>query len=324
MKELFQKREPRLLLAPMRGVTDSTFRTVYATYFPGIDGAVSPFITSVKGRKIKTSHLKDILPENNPVMPVIPQILGKDADEFITLASAIADLGYKEVNWNLGCPYPMVANKGRGSGLLCFPEKVDRLLEIILPKIPVRLSIKMRLGRSNVKEAALLMPVFNRYALWEIIIHPRTGVQMYEGDVDLDGFYHCLKNSRHPVVYNGDINHVQDFKQLWNRFDTVRGWMLGRGVLVDPFLPGSIKGLSWGKEAKADLFIRFHGELFDQYCRKLYGPAHVLDRMKGLWRYFERGFHPNKKRFKKLRKATSLKQYRQTVDLLFHEEFQRH
>lgn len=324
MKEIFLKTMPKLILAPMRGFTDATFRTVYARHFSGIDTAVSPFITSVKGRKIKPTHIKDVAPENNPLMPVIPQILSKDADEFITLASAFKDLGYGQVNWNLGCPYPMVAKKGRGSGLLPFPEKVDRILTRVVPEIPMGLSIKTRLGRFSASEIQAIMSVFNQHTLSELIVHPRTGIQMYDGCVDLDAMMFCVKNSMHPVVYNGDINTLDDFNTIYGQFDTVTGWMLGRGVLRDPFLPETIKGICFDPGNRRDRFRDFHDDLFEQYQMKLYGSSHVLDRMKGLWGYFENNFHPNKKLFKTLRKATSIKKYMQSVALLLSEAFSNH
>ena len=106
--------------------------------------------------------------------------------DFINLAVRLFDLGYMSVNWNLGCPFPMVAKKKRGSGLLPYPENIDAFLEKTVSSIPNRLSIKTRLGRRHINEIFKLMPIFNQYPLEEIIIHPRTGKQMYDGKTDLD------------------------------------------------------------------------------------------------------------------------------------------
>jgi len=313
----------KLYLAPLRGFTDATFRNTYWHHFDGaFDVAVTPFITSIKGNRIKRAHLKDILPENNSAAPLIPQILSKDADHFITLAKAMADLGYGCVNWNLGCPYSMVAKKGRGSGLLPDPERIDAILEKVCASIPCQLSVKTRLGRFSGDEIFKLMPVFNRYPLAELIVHPRTGVQMYEGSPDLERFTRVLALSDHPVVYNGDITDPASFHLLANRFKTVDRWMIGRGVLANPFLPLIIKAGNDSIDDKIAKMKQFHDELFHTYCEILYGPAHPTDRMKGFWSYFARGFKNGDKFLKKIRKTKSIAKYQQVADRFFDREAQ--
>lgn len=307
----------KLYLAPMRGFTDYVYRNVYDRHFKGVDVAVAPFITSVKGHQVKKNHIKDVLPENNPSMAVIPQILSKDAKEFVVLARALFDYGYETINWNLGCPYPMVAKKGRGSGLLCAPDSIKRILDHIVPNIPNRLSLKTRLGRNSATEMESLMPVFNGYDIDELIIHPRTGVQMYEGRPDLNMFEYCLCESRHSVVYNGDITSKESFEKRVERFPGVSRWMIGRGILMDPFLPERLLGGDLPEDSRNERFRRFHDDLFKAYAEKLYGPTHLLDRMKGLWRYFSAGFPNGKKALKKIRKARTVEQYNKALDALF-------
>ncbi|MDM8539413.1 tRNA-dihydrouridine synthase family protein, partial [Desulfobacterales bacterium HSG17] len=233
--------KPILYLAPMRGLTTFTFRNVFSRFFHGFDLAVAPFITSVNSRRIKDSYLKDVLPANNLKMQVIPQVLSKSPEDFIFLAARLYELGHETINWNLGCPFPMVAKKGRGSGMLPHPEIIESFLEKVITAIPNNLSIKTRLGRNNADEIFDLMPVFNRYPLTELIIHPRTGIQMYEGLTDLNTFEKCVEMSNHPVVYNGDIVDIQRYQKLCSRFKTINRWMIGRGALMNPFLPDTIK-----------------------------------------------------------------------------------
>ncbi|PIE67217.1 MAG: tRNA dihydrouridine synthase DusB [Deltaproteobacteria bacterium] len=303
-----------IILAPLRGYTDVIFRNVYLRHFKGLDEAVAPFVTSTKGRRIKASHLRDLNPTENRAIPVVPQILSNDADEFVCLANTLFDLGYKEVNWNLGCPYPMVANKKRGSGLLPHADRIDRLLDAILGAFNGSLSLKIRLGRNRIDEMERLIPVFNRYPLRRVIVHPRTGVQMYTGSVHLDAFETCLTAINHPVVYNGDINDLEGFRDVFTRFPTVSGWMLGRGVMADPFLPESIKTGCACIPSRADRFAAFHDDLLKAYCQRFAGPGHVLDRMKGLWRYFAATQPNGAQNLKRVRKAGSLERYRRIVD----------
>ena len=159
----------QLYLAPLRGFTDYIYRNTITRHFDGFDGALAPFIPTVTADRFKSSHFEDILPENNPTLTVVPQIIGNHSGDFINLAVRLFDLGYTSVNWNLGCPFPMVTKKNRGSGLLPYPERIDTFLEKTLSSIPNRLSIKTRLGRRTITDIFELLPIFNRYPLEEII-----------------------------------------------------------------------------------------------------------------------------------------------------------
>ena len=303
-----------LYLAPLRGITDAIYRNTYAEHFSGIDLAVAPFVTTHTGRRIKPVHVRDLKPAENRNMPVIPQVLSKNADDFIVLADHLFDMGYDLINLNCGCPFPQVAKKGRGSGLLCTPDRLDRLLDTVLAHIPNRLSIKTRIGRYAADEIHAVMSVFNRYPLESVTVHPRTGVQMYTGTPDMETFAWCLSECRHPVIYNGDITCLEGFRELERRFTEVAGWMVGRGVLVNPFLPGLLKGRpAESPDRKNARFQSFHDDLFERYRTRLSGPGHLLDRMKGLWKYFAGGFRDSETARKRIHKARSLSQYQTAV-----------
>ncbi len=309
-----------LYLAPLRGLTDSVYRNAFSRHFDGFDAAVAPFIPTMTAARFKKSHLKDVLPENNHAMPVIPQIIGNNPEDFIPLARRLFDLGYETVNWNLGCPFPMVAKKLRGSGLLPYPHKIEAFLEATIPAIPNRLSIKARLGRKKTDEILTLLQIFNRYPLNEVIIHPRTGKQMYDGEPDLDMFENCLAVSNHPLVYNGDINALATFRTFYERFKTVDHWMVGRAALANPFLPAAIKNNKDGAAKKVDRFRAFYDDLFEQYRREFHGPGHLLDRMKGFWTYFSRSFKDSCKIKKKIHRTHRLDRYLNIVERFFEEE----
>lgn len=306
-----------LILAPLRGFTDAVFRNAFRRHFQGVDEAVAPFVTSIKGRRIKPSHLQDLAPADNRTMPVVPQILSNNPDEFLCLANTLFDLGYREINWNLGCPFPMVAKKMRGSGLLPHPDRIDRILDKTLHGFSGTLSVKTRLGRLSSDEMDRLIPVFNRYPLARVIVHPRTGVQMYAGNVDLKAFEVCLTHISHPVVYNGDINTLAMFQLLESRFPAVSGWMLGRGLIGNPFLPEMIQSGTRCICNRKTRFEKFHDDLVSGYCRQFSGPGHVLDRMKGFWRYFSAEFPDGRRIVKRIRKTDSLDRYRQAVTAVF-------
>lgn len=309
--------EPVVYLAPMQGYTDVVFRQTCAQFFDGIDLAVAPFITPLKGRRNTAARYRDLVPENNAAMPVIPQILTRHSEEFIDTAGPLYDLGYDTVNWNLGCPFPMVARKQKGSGMLPYPDRIDRFLETVIPAIPSRLSIKTRIGRNHREEILDLLPVFNRYPLETVIIHPRTGIQMYEGAPDLAVFKTCLENLSLPVVYNGDIRSKADFDALRESFPGVSGWMVGRGVLTDPFLPAAMKGRNQSRLQRIETFRAFHDALFENYVQVMDGPGHLISRMKGFWSYFAIGFENGARILKKIRKTHGIAPYRELTAAFF-------
>jgi tRNA-dihydrouridine synthase len=310
----------RLYLAPLRGLTDYIYRNTFTRHFDGFDAAVSPFIPTVSAAHFKISHLKDVLPANNSAMPITPQIMGNNSDDFITLAEHLYELGYSTVNWNLGCPFPMVAKKQRGSGLLRYPDIIEAFLEKTVPSIPNRLSIKARLGCRQTDEILKLILIFNQYPLEEIIIHPRTGKQMYDGQPNLDMFEKCLELSRHRIVYNGDINDLATFNVYSERFRTVSLWMIGRGALANPFLPSIIKAGKDDFDNKVETFRHFYEDLFEAYRQVFSGPGHLLARLKGFWTYFSKPFHNSRKIEKKIHRTQKLNRYLEIVNRFFEEE----
>ncbi len=313
--------EPFLYLAPIRGLTDALFRDIFFRHFAGFDAAVAPFITPQKKSLYEDKMIRDVLPANNTTLPVVPQLLHTDPEDFLVLARRLAGLGYTHVNWNLGCPAPMVARKKRGSGLLPYPEEIVGLLTKVLPELPLELSIKTRLGFNDLSETRALLPELDRFRLKEIIIHARLGKQLYRGTTDPDGFAVCRQLTPHPLTYNGDINNVAAFRILADRFAEINRWMLGRGALGNPFLAEEIKNYpQQSLEIRKKRLYNFHEELFNRYTERLDGPSHLLGRVKSLWLYLINSFPGNKKLLKKILKSTNPAAYREAVDQLFAAE----
>jgi tRNA-dihydrouridine synthase B len=304
-------------LAPLRGFTDVIFRNIYASFFDGLDGAITPFLTTIQGSRIRPSHLRDVLPENNQKMVIVPQILSKTSSHFISMARCLGDMGYSEINWNLGCPYPMVAKKGRGAGMLAQPDKVAAFLEEVIAHIPNRLSIKLRLGYRSVGEIEAIFPIINQYPLAELIIHPRTAMQMYEGSPNEEVFGDCLKQTPHRIVYNGDIRTRDDFYRLQGKFPSVRKWMIGRGILSDPLLPARIRKQDYKVFEELELLQRFHDALLGAYAAILNGPGHLLSRMKGFWKYFSSNIDNGSQFLKKIQKTRNIASYEKHVNAFF-------
>ncbi len=297
----------KLILAPIRGITDCHFRRIFHNYFPGFDSALAPFINPQRASNFKPNQVKDLLPEANLTLPVVPQLLHTNVQDFLFLANRLAGFGYTEINWNLGCPAPMVTKKKRGSGLLPYPDEILAFLDQVMEKIPIKLSIKTRLGLESPDELLHLLPLLDQYPLSEIIIHGRLGKQLYKGTTDLDSFARCLQRTKHSIVYNGDITSTENFKKLQTQFPEIDKWMIGRGVLSDPFLAGEIKGIY--QQDKVHQLQCFHADLFACYGDLLSGQAHLLGRMKQLWVYLSVFFPPAQKTWKKIKKCSTEEKY---------------
>lgn len=310
--------DPVLILAPMRGITTMHYRRAFVRHFQGLDVEMAPFIPTVNSERINPKLLKDVLPENQSGLPMIPQVIGNNADDFVQMNIALADLGYDEVNWNMGCPHKPIRKKRRGSGLLPYPDTVEMILNEVCERSPVKVSVKVRLGVADKSELLTLIPILNSFPLSEIIIHPRTAEQMYEGTVDIDAFEEAFQALEHTVCYNGDINDLAFFQTLEKRFPTIGRFMLGRGLLANPFLCEEIKNSQLSHFAKCDNHIEriaaFHEDLVAQYESILHGDHPVLGKMKEFWTYQATHLSNGRKMFKKLKKSQKLSTYRDIVN----------
>ena len=271
--------------------------------------------------EIKPASERDIFPENNSSTDLIPQIITKDADEFIFVAKYVQKLGYNELNWNLGCPYPMVAKRGMGSGLLSVPEKINEILNRVFAETDIKVSVKLRLGYESPHEIFNVLPVLERYRLTNIAVHPRIGKQLYSGEVDLNTFEKCLAMSSHKIFYNGDITSVGKFREMKERFPAINHWMIGRGLIADPFLPSMIKADNpVYPENRYEVFSSFHDDLFSSYEEALSGQKHLLMKMYSFWEYFIQSFPDSRKGLKKIKKAQNLSAYREVVKQIIQNE----
>ncbi|SHM98334.1 tRNA-dihydrouridine synthase family protein [Polaribacter sp. KT 15] len=309
-----------LLSSPLQGFTDYKFRNAFNHFFGGIDTFYAPYIRLNGKLVIKNSYKRDIELANNTTLEVIPQIITNDVDEFLFVAKYIRELGYKELNWNLGCPYPMVTKRGMGSGLIADPGKINNILHKVHNESDVLVSMKMRMGYENPEEILKTLPVLDKYPLKNIAIHARIGKQLYKGGTDLDSFQKCIDNTKHKLYYNGDVTSVNAFKKLQERFPTIDHWMIGRGLIADPFLPNMIKKdtLEYPKN-RFDIFNEFHDRIFTEYDAALSGPTPIKMKMLGFWEYFSKSFANPQKTYKKIKKAQNVKKYEIAVREIFKE-----
>ncbi|MCW2120059.1 tRNA dihydrouridine synthase [Flavobacterium sp. 7A] len=307
-----------LLSSPLQGFTDFRFRNAQNKFFGGIDTFYSPYIRLNGKLVVKPSYERDLLPENNVGLEVIPQVITNDVDEFLFVAKYVKELGYKELNWNLGCPYPMVTKSGMGSGLISNTEKINLILDRAHSETDIIVSMKMRLGYETAQEIIDVMPILDKYPLKNIAIHARLGKQLYKGGVHLDAFQNCIDSSKHKLYYNGDITSVAKFHEMQERFPSIDHWMIGRALIADPFLPTMIKNNTHEYPTnKLEVFKEFHDTLYEIYSESLSGQTHILLKMYHLWEYFSTTFSNPHKVLKQIKKAQSFRNYDAAVIEIF-------
>lgn len=294
-----------IYLAPIQGFTDYIFRNAYAEVFEGIDKYFIPYIT-VNHSDILHKHEREILPENNRQEKVVPQILAKDEAEFEFLLSILKSYGYTEANLNMGCPYPMVTNRGRGAALLEKPDVVRKMLELAFSNFNLKVSVKLRAGMTEPDQIQQIIPVLNDFPINEVILHPRIAKQLYKGSVFDMAFRVTAEQLEHQLVYNGDIFTVDDFQQRSTQFLQVSDWMLGRGVLMNLFLPAEVKGKQYAEEEKRFMLLQFHQLISESHLQIADNPGNALNKLKQFWIYFSYHFVNQAKVFKKIKKIRSI------------------
>jgi tRNA-dihydrouridine synthase B len=311
----------KFILAPLQGYTEKSFRSAWASVFAGIEYAVSPFIPLAEGSRYKLAHVRDVLPENNISIPVVPQILGNDPEKFVVLSHLLQDLGFETVNWNLGCPKRSIAAKKRGSGILPYPDLLRQILDRLIPKLSLTLSIKTRLGYQNPEEFYSLINVYNDFPLQSLIIHPRTGVQEYEGNMQLAILRETITEIKHPIIFSGDITDKASFGQISTLFPEINHWMLGRGILANPFLPEILlKRVQLNDENQIrQRLLHFNNELFFQISGNIGKEKFILNKMKDFWSYFALWFANSREIFTSLAHQNDLKFFMEKTNILITE-----
>ena len=307
----------RIDFAPMEGITGAAFRRCHKKYFSGVDRYYSPFI-SPSGDHIFTKRDKlEIYPEYNEGIDLVPQLMAKNADDFLWAAGELAAMGYKSVNLNAGCPSGTVTAKGKGAGMLSDVVALDAFLEKIFDKAPCSISVKTRLGMNEPEEFWDVLDVYNKYPISELIIHPRVRKDFYREKPRMEYFGAAVEKAKMPISFNGGIVSADDCIKIMERFPTLEAVMLGQGIVADPFLAEKVKGIS-----KPDVKVlrEFHRELFESYAQQFQSRNNAATRMKELWHYFIQLFGDSEKLGKVIKKAKNAEEFLSATETVFREK----
>ena len=299
-----------LSFAPLEGLTYAAYRRTHARLFPGVAYYCAPFLAPDQQGRVKDSALRDLLPENNPGLSLVPQILCNRPEAFLELSRKLADLGYPEVNLNAGCPSGTVVPKHKGAGMLSDLDSLDAFLERVFAEAPVRVSVKTRLGVTDTAEFSAILEIYRRYPLSSLIIHARPASGMYKSTPDLSAFSLALEASPFPVCYNGNVLHPASVQMLRQRFPSLNALMLGRGALANPALFRQILG---GEKLRLEELETFLDSVLQAYLQSGLTEYHCLCRMKELWYYVNHMFPDCPAQLKRLNKSRCLADYRDAV-----------
>ena len=297
--------------APLQGYTDDVYRRIHHELMGGIQTYYTPFLR-MEGGGIRSKDMRDIRPEFNEGVPVVPQIIVKSMKEFDFLTAIVEEKGYTRVDINMGCPFPLQAKHGRGSGLLAHVDIIEEMAKAIAAKSQLKFSVKMRLGWENVNEWRPALDILNSTPLEQITLHPRIGTQQYKGSVSMEAFEGFYKLCKHPLIYNGDVTSVDNIRKLEEMYPKLAGVMIGRGLLARPSLAleyASGVELSW--EKRRSLLLDFHDRMKAHYETTANSETQVHSRLRLFWEYMEEEL--GRKAYKKIMKAGNLKNYLSAV-----------
>lgn len=299
-------------MAPLQGYTDRVYRNLFCRHFGGIEACYTPFIRLETGGLFRNRDLRDIDPEGNSAVNLIPQILPGSPEEFRLLAEKVAGYGYRQIDINMGCSFPMIAGRKKGAGVLPFPERVKEVLSCIHEFPSLEFSLKMRLGWEKASECMDLVETINGVRLCRVGIHARTGKQQYKGSTDPEAFGRFYEQCRHPLFYNGDLYSLADLNRIFEMFPLLRGVLLGRGLLSSPFMAKEFScGEYLSEEERMKSFFLFHSDLYAAYKVVFQDEKQLLNKMKTFWDYWLPG--ADKKAHKQIKKSNRLSDYEGAV-----------
>lgn len=301
--------------APLQGYTEDVYRRIHNELFGGIDSYHTPFVRLEHGAP-RSKDLRDVRPEFNAGVNVIPQIIASCAEEMQSLISTLLPLHYERIDVNMGCPFPLQTRHGRGAGLLVNPDKVKEIAEVMRNHPEISFSVKMRLGMENADEWRNIIPILNDLPLHHITIHPRIAKQQYKGEVNMSSFDELLTSTSHRIIYNGDICNLSDINTLESNYgNRISGIMIGRGLLARPSLAHEYTfGEEWDERRLISSILTMHNRLHEHYSRIIPGESQQLGKLRAFWDYLEPTI--GRKQWKKIVKAGNMKNYLNAVDAI--------
>lgn len=269
----------RIYFAPMEGITDGILRQVHYQLFGGVDVYCLPFHKLTQSMSLLTREIRDVSPEENEGLNVLPQALTRDPEQLSAWMYYVSECGYACADLNLGCPSPTVTKRGRGSGLLQDRDYLRGFLDRVFSStLPVSLSVKTRIGYDSPEEWPDLADLLAGYPFAHVTIHVRTTREQYTGGIHPEAFDLALRKGLPHPVYNGDLRTPEDVSDLIRRCPATEAVMIGRGLLADPSLARQLRG---GEKANRDELTAWYNMLYEGWKERFHATL-ALGRIKKL------------------------------------------
>ncbi len=276
----------RIYFAPMEGITDGVFRRVHQVLFGGVDIYCLPFHKLTQSMTLTSREKRDIDPEVNRGLNVLPQALTRDPGQLCAWMAYVKELGYSCADLNLGCPSPTVTKRGRGSGMLRDPGFLQSFMDFVFSRpLPVPLSVKTRIGYERAEEWERILDILAEYPLDHLTIHVRTMREQYTGGIHPDAFEKAVRKGVPHPVYNGDLRTPGDAAELLARCPEAEAVMIGRGLLADPALARRLRG---GGPAGKEELAAWYTALYEGWADQFH-PTLALGRIKKLMEWPSEG-----------------------------------
>lgn len=305
-----------IFFAPLQGYTEDAYRRIHSVLAGGVEAYYSPFLRVEHGR-LRSKDVRDVNPEYNSGVNLVPQIIASSEAEVETLLRHVSSLGvYRHVDLNMGCPFPLQARHGRGAGLLPCPEKSGEVLGAMkrfCEAEGLTFSVKMRLGLESPDEWKQILPLIEGAGAEYVTVHPRIGTQQYKGELYLDSFAEFCTQCSLPVVYNGDVLSLDDIKRVEDAYPELKAIMIGRGLLARPSLAAEYAdGAEWDRRRRMELVAEMYRRFYAHHESVIPGEVQLLSKVRSFWEYMEEEL--GRKAYKKIMKAGNMKNYARAVD----------
>lgn len=305
-----------LLFAPMEGITLFRYRMIHHRMFPGAAEYYTPFIAPDSKGSFRPKYLRELTSDCNSLR-VIPQLLVNNAEAFCATAEKLRELGFGEVNLNIGCPSGTVFSKHKGAGMLTDLASMDAVLDGIYSHAEqkeYRVSIKTRMGVHSTEEFPAILECYRKYPISKLIVHARCRDDFYRGEADLSGFASSIGECPFPVVYNGNIAAPEDLEKISLAAPQIESAMIGRAAVSNPAL---FRWFKTGEQLRLEELKAFHDELVETWMEDGLSPAFTVERAKTLWAYMQELFPEAKREIKAVLKARNMPDYRIAAETLF-------
>ena len=305
-----------LLFAPMEGITLFRYRMIHHRMFPGAAEYYTPFIAPDSKGSFRPKYLRELTSDCNSLR-VIPQLLVNNAEAFCATAEKLRELGFGELNLNIGCPSGTVFSKHKGAGMLTDLASLDAVLDGIYSHAEqkgYRVSIKTRMGVHSTEEFPAILECYRKYPISKLIVHARCRDDFYRGEADLSGLASSIGECLFPVVYNGNIAALEDLEKVSLAAPQIESVMIGRAAVSNPAL---FRWFKTGEQLRLEELKAFHDELVETWMEDGLSPAFTVERAKTLWAYMQELFPEAKREVKAVLKARNMPDYRIAAETLF-------